>query len=304
MLVFKKPSFAIQSIGAAGVAALLSCAPDTMNDLQARLETRIAEADVEVVAVNFHDLATGASLLIEPDTRVHAASMMKVPVMVQLYRDHEAGLISLDDSVTITKTFRSIVDGSSYQLGAPDDSDTTLYTRVGEEESIRQLMELMITVSSNLATNMLIELVGAERVRETTLELGADSMQVLRGVEDILAYRAGLSNTTTARDEGIVYRAIAEGSVASPESCDEMMSVLLRQAFDEGIPAGLPGSARVAHKTGWVPGLVRHDGGIVMLEGGERYVLVVLTKSELDSDTVDTLIVDISRMVHEHVVGS
>ena len=304
MTGFKKPSFALKASGAAASAlALFGCAPDTMENLQTRLESRIAETEAEVVAVHFHDLSNGASLLIEPDARMHAASMMKVPVMVQLYRDRDAGRISLDDSVTITKTFRSIVDGSPYELGAPDDSDSTLYARIGERESIRRLMELMITVSSNLATNMLIELVGADRVRETTRELGADSMQVLRGVEDIKAYRAGLSNTTTARDEGIIYRAIDEGRAASPESCDEMMSVLLRQEFNEGIPAGLPEGARVAHKTGWVPGLVRHDGGIVMLEGGERYVLVVLTKSELDTDTMDELIVDISRMVHEHVVG-
>lgn len=270
-------------------------------DLQARLEARIAQTDAEVVGVYFLDLAAGDSMLIDADARVHAASTMKVPVMIQLYRDRDAGLLSLDDSMTITETFRSIVDGSSYELGAPDDSDTTLYRRVGERESIRRLMELMITVSSNLAANMLIELVGADRIRETMRELGADSISVLRGVEDMKAYSAGLSNTTTARDEGVVYRAIAEDRAASPESCREMIDVLLRQEFNEGIPAGLPERARVAHKTGWVPGLVRHDNGIVLLEGGERYVLVVLTKSELDTEPVNELIVDISRMVHDYV---
>ncbi len=270
-------------------------------DLQARLEARIAQTDAEVVGVYFLDLAAGDSMLIDADARVHAASTMKVPVMIQLYRDRDAGRLSLDDSMTITETFRSIVDGSSYELGAPDDSDTTLYRRVGERESIRRLMELMITVSSNLAANMLIELVGADRIRGTMRELGADSISVLRGVEDMKAYRAGLSNTTTARDEGVVYRAIAEDRAASPESCREMIDVLLRQEFNEGIPAGLPERTRVAHKTGWVPGLVRHDNGIVLLEGGERYVLVVLTKSELDTEPVNELIVDISRMVHDYV---
>ena len=270
-------------------------------DLQARLEARIAQTDAEVVGVYFLDLAAGDSVLIDADARMHAASTMKVPVMIQLYRDRDAGFFSLDDSLTITETFRSIVDGSSYELGAPDDSDTTLYRRVGERESIRRLMELMITVSSNLAANMLIELVGADRIRGTMRELGADSISVLRGVEDIKAYRAGLSNTTTARDEGVVYRAIAEDRAASPESCREMIDVLLRQEFNEGIPAGLPERVRVAHKTGWVPGLVRHDNGIVLLEGGERYVLVVLTKSDLDTEPANELIVDISRMVHDYV---
>jgi beta-lactamase class A len=270
-------------------------------ELKGTIDTRIAQTDAEVVGVYFLDLDGGDSVLIGADARMHAASTMKVPVMIQLYRDRDAGLLSLDDSMTITATFRSIVDGSPYELGAPDDSDTTLYRRVGEQESVGRLLELAITVSSNLATNMLIELVGADRVRETMRELGADSISVLRGVEDIKAYRAGRSNTTTARDEGIVYRAIAEDRAASPESCGEMIEVLLRQEFNEGIPAGLPPSARVAHKTGWVPGLVRHDNGVVFLEGGERYVLAVLTKSELGTEPINDLIADISRMVHDHV---
>jgi beta-lactamase class A len=282
---------------------LHGCAVDRLAHLEEALAARIAETEAETVGVYFRDLETGDSLLLSPDVRMHAASMMKVPVMVQLYRDQEAGLLSLDDSLTISKTFRSIVDGSLYELGAPDDSDSTLYRRIGERESIRRLLELMITVSSNLATNMLIERVGAERVRATIRTLGADSMEVFRGVEDIRAYRAGLSNTTTARDEGMVYRAIAEGRAAGPASCREMVGILSRQHFNAGIPAGLPEEVQVAHKTGWVPGLVRHDGGIVLLDGGARYVLVVLTKSELDTDPIDELIVDVSRLVHDHVVG-
>jgi beta-lactamase class A len=294
---------AARRLSLAALAFLVSgCATDRLAELGERLEGRIAENGAEVVGVYFKDLVTGDSLLIGADTRVHAASMMKVPVLIQLYRDQEAGLLTLDDSLTISKTFESIVDGSLYELGAPDDSDTTLYRRIGERESIRRLAELMITVSSNLATNMLIEHVGAERVTATMRELGADSIEVLRGVEDIKAYRAGLSNTTTARDLGVIFVSIAERAAASAESCGEMIDILLAQEFNEKIPAGLPEGVRVAHKTGWIPDYVSHDGGIVYPESGHEYVLVVLTKGDEGHDEIaDQLVADISRIVYATV---
>ncbi len=282
------------------LAALCGCADDAKPGLRSRLASRIAASGAEVVGVYLRDLATGDSLLLDADRRVHAASMMKVPVLIQLYRDAEAGRLSLDDSLTITHRFHSIVDGSPYELGAPDDSDTSLYERRGQRESIRQLAELMITVSSNLATNMLIEHVGAERVQASMKRLGADSIAVLRGVEDIKAYRAGLNNTTTARDMGVIFAAIAEGRAASEASSREMVAILSRQRFNEGIPAALPPGTRVAHKTGSIT-KIRHDGGIVYRNDGTAYVLVVLTRGIEDSDVADRLIADLSRIVAEEV---
>ena len=284
----------------AAALALMACADRGTTSLRATLEARIADTGAETVGVYLKDMRSGDSVLIAPDVRMHAASMMKVPVMIQLFRDRDAGLVRLDDSVTITKTFRSIVDGSPYDLGAPDDSDTTLYHRVGERESIRFLLDRMIAVSSNLATNMLIELVGAERTQATMRELGADSIAVLRGVEDGKAYAAGLNNTTTARDLGVIFDAIAEGRAASDASCREMIAILERQEFNEGIPAGVPSGVRVAHKTGWITG-IRHDGGILTLPNGRRYVLVVLTRGVDDVATADSLIADISRLAYETI---
>lgn len=271
--------------------------------LQQALRDRIDASGAEVVGVYFRDLDRGDSVTIAADARMHAASMMKVPVLIQLYRDRDAGRLSLDDSVTITRTFRSIVDDSPYELNEEDDSDSTLYRRIGEREAIRPLAERMITWSSNLATNMIVGLVGADRVQATMRELGADSIVVLRGVEDIKAYRAGLNNTTTARDLGILLSAIALGTAASDSSCREMTDILARQEFNEGIPAGLPPGTRVAHKTGWITG-IRHDGGIVYAPGGHRYVLVVLTKGIENPTAADSLITAISAAVYTHVSGS
>jgi len=219
--------------------------------------------------------------------------------MIQLFRDRDAGRLSLDDSIIVTNTFRSIVDSSPYQLDRSDDSDSTLYKRIGQRASIRELIELMETVSSNLATNLLIARVDAQRANATAHALGADSILVLRGVEDGKAYRAGLNNTTTARDLGVLLAAVANGTAASQASCREMLAILSRQQFNEGIPAGLPAGTRVYHKTGWIDQVVYHDAALVEPANRDRYVLVVLTARIPKSDDAYALVRDLSRLVFE-----
>src|SRR5207245_2788598 len=174
-------------------------------------------------------------------------------------------------------TFASPADGSPFAVDKADDPNATLSGRLAHPASVRELLELMITRSSNLATNILIERVGAARAQASARSLGAWSIQVLRGVEDGKAYRAGLNNTTTARDLGVLLAAIAQGRAASPASCTKMLAMLGRQEFNEGIPAGLPSGTRVAHKTGWIGEVVYHDAAIVYPPRGGSYVLVVLT---------------------------
>ena len=271
--------------------------------LRAKVEARIAQTAARGVGVYYRDLNTGDSLTVGAATRFHAASTMKVPVMIQLFRDRDAGLLSLDDSMTITNTFRSIVDSSPYQLDVTDDSDSSLYKRLGQRASIRELIELMETVSSNLATNLLIAKVDAKRANATAHALGADSILVLRGVEDGKAYRAGLNNTTTARDLGVLLGAIATGKAASPASCREMLAILGRQHFNEGIPAGLPAGTRVYHKTGWVGEVVYHDAALVEPATGGRYVLVVTTGGIQKEEDAHAVARDVSRLIFESRSG-
>jgi len=272
-------------------------APHT--SLRAQVVARILQTTARGVGVYYRDLATGDSLTVGSDVRFHAASTMKIPVMIQLFRDRDAGLLSLDDSVTITNTFRSIVDSSPYQLDVTDDSDSSLYKRLGQRASIRELIELMETVSSNLATNLLIAKVDAKRANATAHALGADSILVLRGVEDGKAYRAGLNNTTTARDLGVLLASVATGTAASPASCREMLAILGRQHFNEGIPAGLPPGTRVYHKTGWVGQVVYHDAALVEPAHAGRYVLVVTTGGIQKDDDSYALVRDISKLVFD-----
>src|SRR5881396_3147967 len=270
------------------------------SSLGSRVKARIAQAPARAVGVYYRDLATGDSLTVGSAVRFHAASTMKIPVMIQLFRDRDAGLLSLDDSVSITNTFRSIADSSPYLLDVTDDSDSSLYKRLGQRASIRELIELMETVSSNLATNLLISKVDAKRANATAHALGADSILVLRGVEDDKAYRAGLNNTTTARDLGMLLAAIANGTAASAGSCRDMLATLGRQHFNEGIPAGLPAGTRIYHKTGWIGQVVYHDAAFVQPPGGGRgYVLVVLTGGIQKDDDAHALARDVSKLVFD-----
>jgi beta-lactamase class A len=266
--------------------------------LRAALATRIARAPAQAVGLYYRSLARPDSILIGADARLHAASTMKVPVMIQLFRDADAGLLRLDDSIPVRDSFPSLVDGSPFSVGKEDDSDSTLYARIGRRASLRELLELMITRSSNLATDLLIERVGAERAQRTARSLGAWSIQVLRGVEDDKAYRAGLNNTATARDLGALLGAIASRRAASGPSCDSMLAILARQEFNEGIPAGVPAGTRVAHKTGWIGEVVYHDAAIVYPSSGSSYVLVVLTGGIKEDSVAHNLVADLSRLVY------
>jgi len=271
------------------------------DSLKSMIERRIAKISGAVAGVAYHDLGSGDTLFSNADDSFHAASTMKVPVMIELFRRIDAGALDLDQGILLVNQFGSIVDGSPYSLDAADDSDSSAYAAVGKRVPVRELIDRMITRSSNLSTNALIELVGAEKANATAHDLGAKNIRVLRGVEDNKAFRAGLNNTTTARDLLVLLEAIETGRAASRPSCDAMRDILLRQEFSAEIPAGLPPGTKVAHKTGWITGVL-HDAAIVYPQGRRPYVLVVLTRGIPDETVARQLIVDISRLVYEHAV--
>jgi beta-lactamase class A len=283
------------------------------------------EADV---AVAYFDLASGASLLRNERKRFHAASTMKVPVMFAAFEAVERGEMALDQPIPLRNEFHSLVDGSPFRLAAEDDGDPDLYAALGGARPLSELIRRMIVRSSNLATNLLIERIGASRVSDLMRRLGAYEIQVLRGVEDEKAYKAGFNNTVTAYDLMLVLRAIAESArpaptgapgepgerrepgepgdsgehgsnierVVSARSARAMLDILEAQEFNEKIPAGLPPGTVVAHKTGDITG-IHHDAAIVYPPGAAPYVLVVLTSGLADEKVANRLIAEISRAV-------
>ena len=267
-----------------------------MDSLRLRIAERVARVPGASAGVYFRDLVSGNTLAWNADSTFHAASTMKVPVMIEYFRGVDAHRFTATQQVTLTNRFSSIVDGSPYTLDPIDDSDSSLYQRVGETVAVRELVERMIIRSSNLATNAMIALVGAERAQATARALGAASMNVRRGVEDNLAFRAGLNNTTTARDLGALFEALARGTAASPASSTAMLEILERQEFNDEIPAGFPAGTRVAHKTGWISGIT-HDAALVRPTDRPPFVLVVLTKGIPEMPTAQRLIADVAALV-------
>ena len=253
-------------------------------------------------AVAFEDLKTGDTLYFNARERFHAASTMKTPVMIELYKQAYEGVFSLEDSELVKTEFSSIVDGSSYEMDISDDSETILYEKVGAMIPMKELIYEMITKSSNLATNILIEVVDAKKVTSSMRDLGAPGIQVLRGVEDIKAFEKGLSNTTTAYDLMKIYEAIGKEAIISAEVCNEMTDILLDQQFNDIIPALLPDDVKVAHKTGSITG-VQHDSGIIILPNGHKYVLILLSKDIENREKGIEALAQISKLVYAYVVS-
>ena len=250
-------------------------------------------------AVAYKDSKTGEQILIQERERFHAASTMKTPVMIEVYRQAAEGKFHLTDSILIKNEFKSIVDGSSYVLHPEDDSEPTLYEMVGKKLPLYKVMYLMIISSSNLATNLIIEWVDARNVTHTMRSLGAMDIEVLRGVEDSKAFAQGLNNTVTAFDLMILYDQMAKSKIVSAAACEAMIDILKDQKFNEIIPAQLPAGVVVAHKTGSIRG-VQHDSGIVILPDGSRYTLVILSKNLTDEPGSIQSMATVSRLIYEY----
>jgi beta-lactamase class A len=258
------------------------------------IESLIQKSGADV-AVAFRTLDGTQQWLLHADETFHAASTMKVAVLIELYHQVQEGRITLTDTLKVKNEFRSLVDGSPYALDPADDSEFDLYKAVGDTRTLEQLSELMITVSSNLATNLLMEKLGVENIRAGVHALDADGMVVLRGLEDAKAFAQGRNNTTTARALLQLMEAIGTGKAVDEDSSKKMLAVLERQAFNEDIPAGLPPGTRVAHKTGEITA-IEHDAAIVFAP--RPFVLIILTRGFSKPADAAVLMAEITRRLY------
>ncbi len=251
-----------------------------------------------VFALAFKDLSTGKILFINEHELFHAASTMKTPVLIELYKQSTAKKFSLSDSILVTNKFKSIVDSSTYTLDSDDDGETDLYRHIGEKQPISNLAYRMIKLISNLSTNLLIALVDAKNVTQTMREMGAKDIQVLRGVEDNKAFDKGMNNMVTAFDLMTIFESLANGKAVSDGASQAMIRILLDQKFNEVIPGKLPPGIKVAHKTGSFK-TVHHDSGIIFLPDGRKYVLVILSKNLEDDDAAVKMMASVSRLIYD-----
>jgi beta-lactamase class A len=227
----------------------------------------------------------------------YAASTMKLPLLVAAYRRHERGELDLDAAVTVHNEFASSLDGSPFSLDQGDDQDDETWDRIGTTRPLRVLARHATVKSGNLATNLLLEHVGAGAVADVLADAGCSPATVLpRGIEDAAAREAGLNNFVTAEDLGLVMCGVASGTLAAPGTCAQVEDVLAAQEHRDQIPAGLPTGTRVANKTGWVDGIV-HDVALVRPQDRAPYVLAVCTTADVPEAVATGLIADVSRLV-------
>jgi beta-lactamase class A len=265
------------------------------NILESKIKSIISKTEGRI-AVAFKNLDNEETLFINEHEYYHAASTMKTPVMMEVFNQISQSKLQLTDSILVKNNFKSIVDGSAYSLSLSDDSDDILYKKVGSNMTVYQLVYEMITVSSNLATNLLIDKIGAENVMKHLNDLGISETLVLRGVEDQKAFDAALNNRTTAF--GLLQ--IFEHLATNTKQNIAMRETLFAQKFNEIIPAKLPKTVKVAHKTGTITG-VQHDSGIVFLPDGRKYVLVLLSKELKDVEASVENLAEISKLVYDYL---
>jgi beta-lactamase class A len=253
------------------------------------------------VSLALYDLASRYQLLVHPDVPFHPASTFKLGVMMEVFHQASLGEFSLDDLLRVRNSFQSIADQSKFSLSPGDDSEKGLYQHIGEKVPLIELIRRMIISSSNLATHLLIEKVGAARVTSFMQELGTNDLVVLRGPEDAQAYALGLNNSATARSLMQVLVCLANRSVVSPAASDEMIAILRQQQFNGGIPAQLPEGVSVAHKTGWNDQLY-HDAAIVYPPQHTPYILVIMTSGLSEASEAPALVAGLSKAIYYQLI--
>lgn len=272
--------------------------------LQQTVETIAAEAGAEAVAVAWFDQATETSWSFRGERWFHAASTIKVAVLVGLFAAIEEGRFRLDDRLHVRNRFPSVLDATAYAIASSRDADGEVHAAIGKLMRLGRLAEAMIATSSNLATNLLLDVVGVEAARRAVERLGVSGIELVRGVEDEAAHQAGIDNRVTANGLIGVFRAIEERRAVSPEASDAMLAILQKQQFRSGIPAGVPeparGEARFAHKTGETS-TVTHDAGLVYLPDRPPYALAILTEWAGDAGGRRETVARLSQAVYAHL---
>ena len=277
--------------------------------LEQRIAARLSSFQ-GVLGVAAVHLDTGETVGVQADQRFPTASLIKTAVMVEVFQQIAEGRVRKDQALTLTDEIKVGGSGVLQNLKAPS------------AHPVSDLLYLMIALSDNTATNMLVGLVGTKAVDDRMVALGLPQTRLYRptfrgGRPDVFPEEEkefGLGSSTP-RESARLLELIARGQVVSPAASTEMAELLGKQQFHEMIPRLLPGDGvTVAHKTGQdeekLPdangqrGSLRTDAGIVTTPKG-RYVIAIFTRRVKDQRwTVDNAAylagAEVSRLVFDH----
>lgn len=270
--------------------------------LHARIEELRESSGCAAIGVHVDDFESGRQFSHEADRWFHAASTMKVAVLLALFKAVQDGRVALDDRLHVRNRFRSIADRSIFHVQRDRDADAAVHRRIGRSMKLSELAAPMITRSSNLATNLLLDFLTPAVVQRTLDEAGIEGVKVLRGVEDAVAFDRGLNNTLTARGLARMFGLLREGDFFTDASRRQMLDILLAQEFNSMIPEGLPVPAQVAHKTGEIS-TCTHDAGLVLLPGRRPYTVAILTEHSAGADGTQKTVTKVSRAIYEFITA-
>lgn len=275
---------------------------DASNGLQVELEALALKNRARAIGVALHDLETGFRFSLCGDRWFHAASTIKVAVLLAVFRAADEGRFQLDDSLHVRNRFFSAADGSLFRVTQDRDATPELYASIGRTTKISALAHAMICGSSNLAANLLLDFVGVEYARTVLREAQVDGVELRRGVEDHAAHESGINNEATA-DGLLSLLSALRGDFLTAESKREVIRILLEQRFNSMIPAGLPAHATVAHKTGEIS-TACHDIGIVYLPEREPYLTAILTEFDAEREGRRETVAAISQAIYRSLLGT
>jgi beta-lactamase class A len=236
------------------------------------------------------------------DRWFHAASTIKVAVLLAVFRAADQGRLRLDDSLHVRNRFFSAADGSPFRVSQDRDATPELYAAIGRTAKISTLAHAMIVGSSNLAANLLLDFVGVEYARAVLEEAEVYGVELRRGVEDHGAHEQGINNEATA-DGLLSLLSAIRCDFLTPESKQKVIRILLEQRFNSMIPAGLPPHATVAHKTGEIS-TACHDIGIVYLPEREPYIAAILTEFDAEREGRRETVAAISETIYRSLLHS
>ena len=215
------------------------------------------------VCVNFYDLNKNNGFSINGDKKVLSASMIKLLILTELMKKISEDKFSLSDTIMIADSMKTGGDGVLKELNT------------GHHFTLKELATLMIIVSDNQATNILIDFLGMENINLLGKELGLKESFLGRKMMDTEARKNGYDNYTCADDISLLFKLIYQEKLINKEASQLMLDILLRQQQGERLQRYFPSDIKIAHKCGDLDNL-ENDGGIIWI-GDRIYILVVLT---------------------------
>lgn len=274
-----------------------------LEGLRPWLEELERTTGAQAISVALHDEESKVSFFYHADRWFHAASTIKLAILAGVYSAIHRGVLKPHDRLHVRNRFHGAIDGLPFRVRADRDSSPAVHSATGKTMQVCTLARHMIVTSSNLAANLLLDIVGLSEVQAALDHINVKGVDIVRGVEDERAWEAGMNNRVTARGLLHLLRTIAEEHAFSREASQQMLEIMHAQEFRSGIPGRLPREVRVANKTGSIS-TIAHDAGIVFVPGRKPYVLVVLTAWPTEGAGRSEIIATISHEIYVMLTGN